>query len=228
MKSAFSDFAIITGTAAVPRRSVVDVAKCNVCHDTLSVHGNNRTDEPQVCAVCHNPNATDKGQRITGPFVDGKAEEAIDFKTMIHGIHAGQASKGGFREKGIVIYGSGGVKDYSPVVFPGKLNNCTVCHLGSSYELAGIWAPPTANKILATTTTEAAADNLRTSPTAAVCSSCHDSAPVKAHMQDPFNGGMFSATQAQIDNANATTPENCTFCHGAGRVLNVKAVHGIQ
>ena len=41
------------------RRLVVDIAKCDVCHDVLSLHGNNRTDEPGVCAVCHNPNATD-------------------------------------------------------------------------------------------------------------------------------------------------------------------------
>jgi len=229
VKSVFKDFAI-TGTA-VARRSVVDIAKCNVCHDVLSLHGNNRTDEPGVCVVCHNPNATDKGRRITGPFVDGKLEEAIDFRTMIHGIHAGQASNGGFREKGLVVYGFGGsVNDFSTVVFPGKLNNCTACHIGTSYQLTGIWAPPTANGILGTTiSTEAsasdAADNLRISPTAAVCSSCHDSAVAKAHMQDLFNGGNFSATQATI---NATVTENCTFCHGDGKVLNVKAVHGIQ
>jgi len=46
----------------------------------------------------------------------------------------------------------------------------------------------------------------------------------KAHMQDPFNGANFSATQATI---NATVTENCTFCHGDGKVLNVKSVHGI-
>ena len=233
VKSVFKDFAI-SGTA-VARRSVVDIAKCNVCHDVLSLHGNNRTDEPGVCVVCHNPNATDAGRRpsslgvLTGG-VDGKLEEAVDFRTMIHGIHAGQASNGGFREKGLVVYGFGGsVNDFSTVVFPGKLNNCTVCHIGTSYQLTGIWAPPTANGILGTTTTTGpaasdAADNLRTSPTAAVCSSCHDSALAKAHMQDSFNGGSFSATQATINAA----VENCTFCHGDGKVLNVKAVHGIQ
>jgi OmcA/MtrC family decaheme c-type cytochrome len=212
----------------------------------LSLHGNNRTDEPQVCAVCHNPNATDASRRpssggvLTGG-VDGKLEEAIDFRTMIHGIHAGQASNGGFREKGITIYGFSGANDFSKVVFPGKLNDCTACHIGSSYDLAGIWAPPTANGILGTTTTtdpaansttapEAAdpVDNLRTSPTAAVCSSCHDSTDAKAHMQDAFNGGKFSVTQAQIDQAQMTgNGENCTFCHGTGKVLNIKAVHGI-
>jgi OmcA/MtrC family decaheme c-type cytochrome len=229
VKSAFKDFAI-TGTA-VARRSVVDIAKCNVCHGVLSLHGNNRTDEPGVCVVCHNPNATDKARRITGPFVDGKLEEAVDFRTMIHGIHAGQASNGGFREKGLVVYGFGGsVNDFSTVVFPEKLNDCTACHIGTSYQLTGIWAPPTANGILGTTiSTEAsasdAADNLRISPTAAVCSSCHDSAVAKAHMQDSFNGGNFSATQATI---NATVTENCTFCHGAGKALDVKTMHGIQ
>jgi len=238
-KSAFRDFAI-TG-AVVPRRTVVDIAKCNVCHDVLSLHGNNRTNEPQACVVCHNPNATDAGRRpsaagvLTGG-VDGKLEESIDFKTMIHAIHAGQASKGGFREKGITIYGFTGANDFSDVVFPGKLNDCTTCHAGSSYELAGLWAPPTTNGVLGTTTiTDPAAhattgpaatdpaDNLRTSPTAAVCSSCHDSAVDIAHIQDAFNGGQFSVTQAQIDAGT----ENCTFCHGAGKVLNVKSVHGI-
>jgi OmcA/MtrC family decaheme c-type cytochrome len=220
---------------------VVDIAKCNVCHSVLSPHGNNRTDEPQVCAVCHNPNATDAGRRPSAAGVltggaDGKLEEAIDFRTMIHGIHAGQASNGGFRDKGITVYGFSGANDFSHVVFPGKLNDCTACHIGSTYELAGIWAPPTANGILGTTTTTDpaandttdpaaadAVDNLRISPTAAVCSSCHDSAVAKTHMQDAFNGGQFSVTQAQIDAGT----ENCTFCHGAGKVLNVKSVHDI-
>jgi OmcA/MtrC family decaheme c-type cytochrome len=241
VKSAFKDFAITGAPGA--RRSVVDIVKCNVCHGVLSLHGTNRTDEPGVCVVCHNPNATDASRRpssagvLTGG-VDGKLEEAVDFRTMIHGIHAGQASNGGFRVKGITIYGSGGVNDFSTVAISGKLSNCTACHIGTSYQLTGIWASPTANGILGTTTTtdpaantttgpaaSNAADNLRISPTAAVCSSCHDSALAKTHIQDPFNGGNFSATQAVI---NATVTENCTFCHGAGRALDVKTVHGIQ
>lgn len=229
VKSAFKDFAI-TG-ALVARRQVVDIAKCDTCHGTLSLHGNNRTDEPGVCVVCHNPNATDKGKRAAGPFVDGKTEESIDFKRMIHGIHAGQASNGGFREKGLVVYGFGGsVNDFSKVVLPaGKLSNCTTCHIGSTYRLGDIWESPTANGILASTVSTGAsatdaADNLRVSPTAAVCSSCHDSDVAKVHMQDPFSGGNFSATQATID---ATVTENCTFCHGAGKSVDVKSVHGV-
>jgi OmcA/MtrC family decaheme c-type cytochrome len=227
--SVFKD-AAITGSATA-RRIVVDVAKCDVCHSVLSLHGNNRTDEPQVCVVCHNPNATDASRRPAAGGVDGKLEESIDFKTMIHAIHAGQADKGGFRTKGIVIYGFGGsVNDFSAVVFPGKLNDCAGCHAGTSYQLAGVWNAPTTNGILSNTISTAAdpvdsTDNLRISPTAAVCSSCHDTASAKTHMQDSFNGGVFSATQAAIA---AGSPENCSFCHGAGRSYDVKTVHGVK
>jgi len=231
--SVFRDFAI-TGTA-VARRLVVDIAKCNVCHDVLSLHGANRTDEPGVCAVCHNPNATDAGRRpatggvLTGG-IDGKLEEAIDFKTMIHGIHAGQASNGGFREEGLVVYGFGGsVNDYGKVVFPGILSNCTACHTSSSYQLAGIWASPTANGILGTTTATGAspgdaADNLRITPTAAVCSSCHDRLGPEVHMTG-VGGGQFSVTQAAID---GSAPEICQICHGPGGPVDVKAVHQVK
>jgi OmcA/MtrC family decaheme c-type cytochrome len=238
VKNVFKDFAI-TGNV-VPRRAVVDIAKCNVCHDVLSLHDKNRTDEPGVCVVCHNPNATDASKRprnLTGGLAggtDGKLEESIDFKTMIHAIHAGETGKGGFRTKGITIYGfennPTSPKSFSNVVFPGKLQDCSNCHIGTSYQLTGTWDAPTANGILGNTISTGAsatgsADNLRITPIAAVCSSCHDNAVAKLHMQDTFNAGNFSATQAQI---NAGPPEACSFCHGAGKVLDVKTVHGVK
>ena len=232
--SVFKDYAI-TGSV-VARRVVVDIAKCNVCHGVLSLHGNNRTDEPGVCAVCHNPNATDASRRPTAAGVltggtDGKLEESIDFKTMIHAIHAGETGKGGIRTKGITVYGFGGRgNDFNSVVFPGKLNDCSTCHTGTSYQLTGVWAAPTANGILGNTISTGASttdpsDNLRITPIAAVCSSCHDGALAKFHMQDAGSGGNFSATQAVI---NAAAPEACSFCHGPGRVFDVKVVHGVK
>ncbi len=219
--SVYKDFAI-TGSLS-PRRTVVDIAKCDVCHGRLSVHGNNRTDQPGVCVVCHNPNATDLGQRVAA---GAAGEQSIDFKVMIHAIHAGEADKGGFRTTGITVYGYGGrANDFSSVVFPGKLNNCANCHAGTSYELTGTWAAPTANGILGTTTTTSAlgaASNLRTSPTAAVCSSCHDSAATKLHMEDSFRAGSFSVTETNI------VPENCAYCHGPQGPWDVKSVHGVK
>ncbi len=98
----------ITDDAAnpTPRRQKVDIKRCDNCHEKLSLHGANRNDNPQVCVVCHNPNATDISQRPADPTtaLDGKVEEAIDFKYMIHKIH----------DANIVVYGYGGnVHDFT-------------------------------------------------------------------------------------------------------------------
>ena len=229
VKSVFKDVAI--SGSVVARRVVVDVAKCDVCHNVLSLHGNNRTDEPGVCVACHNPNATDAIVRPAAGGVDGKAEEAIDFKVMVHGIHAGEADKGGFRTKGLVVYGYGGsVNDFSDVVFPGRLSDCSTCHAGNSYQLTGLWAAPTAGGILGTTIASGASstdpsDNLRNSPTAAVCTSCHDGVSTRAHIQNPGNGGSFGVTQAALASGAG---EGCVLCHGAGAIFDVKTVHGVK
>jgi hypothetical protein len=44
-------------------------------------------------------------------------------------------------------------------------------------------------------------------------------------MQDAFNAANFSAKQTAI---NLAVPEACSFCHGPGRALDVKAVHGVK
>ena len=44
-------------------------------------------------------------------------------------------------------------------------------------------------------------------------------------MQDPSTGGSFSATQATL---NVSVVENCAFCHGDGRLFDVKTVHGVK
>jgi OmcA/MtrC family decaheme c-type cytochrome len=221
--SAFKDFAV-TGPV-VPRRLVVHIAKCDVCHAVLSLHDSSRTEEPGVCVVCHNPNATDFAQRPAA----ARPEESIDLKRMIHGIHAGQLGKGGFRITGITIYRADGTPhDFSNVVFPGVLNDCSTCHIGTSYQLTTpFWDAPAANGILGSTIstpTASPADNLRITPIAAVCSSCHDSAVARAHITDAFNAGNFSATQAQI----IAAPEACAFCHGPGKAIDVQLVHHVK
>ena len=47
-------FAIGDGTT-VPRRIVVDDAKCESCHLNLALHGGNRHDATQYCDSCHRP-----------------------------------------------------------------------------------------------------------------------------------------------------------------------------
>ena len=249
VKSVVKDF-LITGSSLASRREVVDIDKCNNCHEQVSLHGGNRNDEPALCVICHNPNATDIGRRPADPAdsTDGKVEEAIDFKRLIHGVHAGaktnyDGSEGhGFREKGLVVWGFPGAPcnffggppnngcehDFSHVRFPGILQDCETCHKPGTYELDGDWASPTANGILSTTTSTLVntvpTDDLNISPIAAVCSSCHDDDVAQAHMIN-LGGAVFDQTQAVIDGG---VIETCSVCHGPGHLADVEVVHGID
>lgn len=241
VKSVVKDWSI-DGSTLKARRTVVDIAKCDQCHDQLSMHGSNRTDEPQLCVMCHNPNNTDANVRpktsgILSGGVDGKLEESIDFKRMIHGIHAAAKSKHGFREEGIVVYGYGNsVHDFSDVRFPGILQDCETCHVSGSYVLDSNWELPTQSGILGSTisTTPTATDattydaqlaipddDLNISPTAAVCSSCHDGLVARTHMITA-GGAVFDETQSVI---NSSVIETCSVCHGPGSIADVEVVH---
>ncbi|TAK51652.1 MAG: OmcA/MtrC family decaheme c-type cytochrome [Betaproteobacteria bacterium] len=78
-------------------------------------------------------------------------------------------------------------------------------------------------------------DNLVSSPIAASCFGCHDSTLAVQHMQS--NGGtlvtLFSsvsstATRPTVGTASTMTftkAEQCTLCHLAGRVADIKAMH---
>jgi OmcA/MtrC family decaheme c-type cytochrome len=123
---------------------------------------------------------------------DGKAEESIDFKRMIHRIHAGTEL-----EEGIVIYGFGGsVNDFSHVTFIGNLRNCEACHLPGTYS-----TEDALNGLPTTIDTGADKsvpnDDFNISQTASVCSGCHDGQAATDHMK--LNGASFHALDADID-----------------------------
>lgn len=221
----------ITDLAPVARRSVVDIVnQCDDCHDQLTLHGQSRTDEPQVCAICHNPRNTDIARRPKNPdgtvnvsaTADGLGEQSVDFKRMVHAIHAARK-----REQPFVVYGFGGsVNDFSGVRFPGLLGNCRACHKPETFAL------PLASGVLATTVDTGnllanagyiadPGDDRVTTPTAAACSACHDSAVAQTHMEQ--NGAQFSIL---VTDANAGA-ETCVVCHGPGRLADVSYVHSI-
>ncbi|MFL5393276.1 MAG: OmcA/MtrC family decaheme c-type cytochrome [Myxococcales bacterium] len=204
VKTATKTFAI-TGTATTARRQVVDINKCNACHGNLSLHGSNRTSSIEACVGCHTANATDVNRRpTTGSTVDGKDEESIDFKRLIHGIHGS-----GFSGTGPVIYGFGGsVNDFRNAGFPAndlcrqKSSNCMqsyceVCHNPGTYSAS--FAPANGT----TTSTEKLSDPatyLRTTTAAATCSACHAAKLFTDHMKQM--GAQFgTVTQSQIDAA---------------------------
>jgi len=245
VRSATADFVFADSNAAMvdnPRRKIVDIAKCKGCHDDskhgdtvvprLSLHGANRNENLDLCVVCHNPNQTDVPYRFasaTDPRI-GAAETAINFGPMVHSIHAG-----GFRKTPFVVVGfNSSIHDFSGVRFPAELRkSCLKCHVETNGK--GTFELPLSSNVLGTTiktqSTYAAgeprtidvdpANDVKISPTAAVCSACHDNAEVRSHMIRT-GGASFSTTQDQI---GKTVIERCASCHGPGKKEDVRKAH---
>ncbi|MGB5581315.1 MAG: OmcA/MtrC family decaheme c-type cytochrome, partial [Woeseia sp.] len=97
------------GGAPLFERKIVDNDTCDACHDRLEFHGGPRTDV-EYCVTCHNPYS-----------VDPDTGNSVDFKVLIHNIHAGR--------DGYQIQGYGGtVYDFSDVVWTQDIRNCQTCH----------------------------------------------------------------------------------------------------
>lgn len=239
-----------------PRRTVADIEKCQDCHGVrdglVQFHGGDRSGNLQHCVTCHNPNATDIRNRPADPdgvanainvnALDGLESQTVDFKYMIHAIHAAD-----MRNFPYVIAAG----DFSEVTYPRSPSDCQACHFPGTYSL------PFGEQVLASTVhtgatnlvgrgggayapSEAVARNPTVdnnlSAESSVCSSCHDSQVAIDHMSrrsDSFisfgNGFLANPdpvgdpdTQAKID---AAGPENCTFCHGPGRFVDVADAH---
>jgi OmcA/MtrC family decaheme c-type cytochrome len=228
VKGVYKDFAI---TTTAVRRQIVDFAKCAKCHDgklhgsqlipRLSLHGGNRTEEPGLCVMCHNPNQTDGAYRASGQ------EVSVDFKVMVHSIHAAKFRK----TKYIVVGFQGSVNDFSTVNFPSSLKNCALCHIDNGTK--GTFELPLVSTLGSTTTTGSVlnllpgqvdvnpVNDLKTSPIAATCSACHDGPYIHNHMVQM--GGQFGVVQSVL-----VGKEQCATCHGPGRQEDVRKAHGVS
>ncbi len=240
------DYFPITDTQAQPRREVVELASCQNCHgenDGLSLHGSNRTDNVQLCVMCHNPRATDLAVRPADPdgendseintnAVDNAEEATIDFKQMIHAIHG--ADK---RTEDLIVYGFGNsVHNFSGVRYPRESSDCLACHADGTFELplpAAVLgttidtqatvntASPFGTSDFLPSLTEALSqdDDKVITATASACSACHDDGTAQIHMEQ--NGGGFGVP------AGTANQESCAVCHGPGSIADVRKVHNL-
>jgi OmcA/MtrC family decaheme c-type cytochrome len=219
-----------------PRRAVVSMERCADCHEYLAFHGSNRNNEPQQCVFCHSRDATDvrrrEGAGITWAApdpIDGLGEASLDFKYMIHALHAGD----------YVGYGFGNRQnDFTHVVWPqneGRPSNCLACHEEGTYY-------PIQSR---STTVGSGAirddwrDDEAITPTAAACWSCHKAAPdsvaIPARSHIELAGGYIAdgdpGTPEQFGKLlieQGALLETCDVCHGPGKLADVARAHGID
>jgi len=154
----------VTDAQATARRTSVDLAKCNKCHETLALHGGQRY-KIEECVICHNPVADDKSVRPA----DQGLPESISMQRMIHRIHTGEELSQDF-----TVYGRGSsLNNYNEVLYPGDRRNCVACHV------AGAYTVPLPDGVIPTVTQRDYYSPMQ--PTAAACLGCHDSKPVAVH-----------------------------------------------
>jgi OmcA/MtrC family decaheme c-type cytochrome len=216
----------VTGGEAVPRRAIVDAAKCNNCHYQLAGHGGGRVGA-QYCTMCHNPNNAND-ERISRLEGQDIVAESVDFRVMIHKIHAGEELSQSYILGGnptpSVSNPLGTPLDFGETRYPRALNDCSGCHMDGTFGLPmdeGLLSslvqvrtctedPLADADSLCAPANWVSAQDIRLPPETSVCTSCHDAPFTLAH------AGVMTTDDGV---------ESCATCHGNGRELDVSAVH---
>jgi OmcA/MtrC family decaheme c-type cytochrome len=152
----------VTDSQAVARRAVVEIDKCNKCHNVLGAHGGQRFLVAE-CDMCHTPDLTEDG-------------ESFHMKWMVHRLHTGEELTRpyvGFEE----------------ILYPGDRRNCEACHVAGSYgvplpegtlptdtpnDFAPSWPPASAACLSCHDTIDAAAHAyVNNAPFGEACAACH-------------------------------------------------------
>ncbi|HYB63631.1 MAG TPA: hypothetical protein VEC59_00060, partial [Steroidobacteraceae bacterium] len=252
-------FGAAASVTPVPRRMIADTAKCDVCHKALTFHsggilgtphGNNRTDNVQVCVVCHNPASTDVSQRQgaafnAGPGIDGLWERPIDFKQMIHSIHGARDLSAFFGVLYTVYSFGGNPATFTDIALPAgqNLGNCANCHVNQTGGfftapwLAQTFYPgdPLMQPSTYTTGLSKQVPNPTTvgnpiarTPSAAACTGCHVESDALSHMMQ--NGASVTVSKDPEGRwvGTGAQAETCVVCHGPGGIADIAVIHSVS
>ncbi len=203
----------VDGSPVVPRRKVVDIAKCNGCHSFLSLHGENRNQIEQ-CVLCHNPSENDNARRLvaTNPADKAQPPQSVNFALMIHKIHTGEKMATEFNTTYTIVGFGGSHNDFTDVRYPvmgptgsvGDTAKCDMCHVNNSETVF-----PIGKNAVADTQ-----GKLNPAPaTTSACTACHQNTSALAH------------SVAQTD---PKFGESCDVCHDSGAAFDVQKVHAGQ
>lgn len=177
------DFVPAGGTPQI--RADTTTAQCNSCHAPLIAHGNRR--EVRFCALCH-----------TEAAVDDKGE-SLDFRHMIHKIHAGvdlNLVNDGPPGTAYQIYSS---RSEEYVVFAEKQENGSV---------TGVAFPRALQECLTCHADGPTAEYYRTKASTGACATCHDDVNPSLETTAAGPSGTNHAPGGYVDG-------QCSACHAA-------------
>jgi OmcA/MtrC family decaheme c-type cytochrome len=129
-----------SGVPVAVTRAVVTTDACNQCHNPLIGHGGSRV-KVELCIMCHTPQTINPDTQLTQ-----------DMKVLIHKIHMGSSLPSVKAGTPYRIWHRGAWSDFSAVVFPQDIRNCTTCHSAKAGQ----------------------PNNWATKPSRDACGSCHD------------------------------------------------------
>lgn len=199
MEAPVTTFFTTDGSEAETRRQVVDDAACAACHgEPFAGHGSDRIGVG-VCVFCHNPSLTSTPEDPDGL---GLPTVTVNMKDMIHRIH-----RGSDLESGYTTGGHGGDVDFTEIHFPGRLEQCSICHGDHDISV------PLSPDVLPTTVDDELGnpDSVTVvQPHRAACMSCHDSVMANFH-------ALLSTYEED--------GESCGICHGSEAQADVETVH---
>jgi OmcA/MtrC family decaheme c-type cytochrome len=128
------------GNPVKTTRSLVTTDACNQCHNPMYGHGGSRV-KVELCIMCHTPQTVNPDTKLTQ-----------DMKVLVHKIHMGSSLPSVKAGTPYRIWHRGAWSDFSSVVFPQDVRNCTVCHSAKAGQ----------------------PNNWMTNPSMEACGSCHD------------------------------------------------------
>ncbi len=140
--------------------------------------------------------------------------QLVEFRAMMHQLHFAR-KLGGYKEANNIPYAGRleiNSSDYSWVLFPQDVRNCTKCHADSGAACDANTPCGIGQACNGGTCTNVAWQN----PSGKVCGACHDTAPAFAHIAlNTYQG-------------NAGPIETCEVCHGPASEFAVARVHAIS
>jgi OmcA/MtrC family decaheme c-type cytochrome len=200
----------VDGSKVTPRRQVVDIAKCNGCHVSLSLHGENRNQIEQ-CVLCHNPSENDASVRGVATVASDKTlpPQSVNFSLMIHKIHTGEKMVTDFNRSYTIVGFGGSHNDFSDVRYPvmgptgavADTAKCDMCHVNNSEANFPIGK----NAVLDTQ-----GPMSPVAATTAACTACHQNISALAHA---------------VSQTDPKFGESCDVCHATGTEFDVAKMH---